>query len=159
MSCVYCDPKSRMRIFSAWMSGNLASVRRRSVVARRALHNERGGRLSRGQADRFVVERAAAAPGGGAGLGEHVGVALLAQVAALGEERHVAALLRIVAHLNGQTSQGALALRKATVGDAARRVGVHGDDYGSCGLPLGPLRVLRLLRRDGGQVEGELRRY
>src|SRR5882672_153033 len=52
----------------------------------------------------FVVERAAAADVRGACSSEQVGIAVLAQVAALGEQRDVAPLPRIVADLNRERS-------------------------------------------------------
>src|SRR5204863_3986966 len=47
---------------------------------------------------------------------------------------------------------------ETAVGDAPRRVRMHGHDRWTGRLALGPLRALRLLRRERHQVEREVRR-
>src|SRR5438067_2032068 len=156
MSWVYWEPKSRMRIFSAWMSATRPSVRRRSLVARRP-GGKRSSRLrSALQPDRFVVERPSAAEVGGAGPGEEIRVAILAEMAALGEERDVVALPGIVADSNGQGSERRLESGETTVGDRGRRLRMDGHDRRPVGLALRPLRALRFLRGERHQVEREL---
>src|SRR5882672_353451 len=125
MSCVYCDPKSRIRIFSAWMSATRdlqeaaqCSGKPHSAASRTKArwneselgHHTQSGvpteRLARhcvwcpgsgSDPDRLVVERAAAADVGGPRSREEVGVAVLAEVAALRQQRDIAALPRVVA--------------------------------------------------------------
>src|SRR5438046_2966286 len=142
MSWVYWEPKSRTRIFSAWMSAIEAAQCSGSPARWEAKSTLRLAL----QSDGFVVQRAAAAEVGGAGLGEHVGVAVLAQVPALGEKRDVAALARIVTNLNGQCSERRLHVADSAVRDAGSGARVHGDRGRCARLALRALRAMRMVR-------------
>src|SRR5882672_7757947 len=95
MSCVYCDPKSRMRMRSAWMSAMWAAQCSGKIAS---LQTDASDVIGLRYPCRFVVESAAPADVGGARFRKQVGVAVFAEMAALGHDGDVAALAGVVAN-------------------------------------------------------------
>src|SRR5438034_872771 len=102
MTSTRAGPYSRCALRSIWPPS-----RRRSVVGSPAPQQAERTAFERalsdaGDPDRLVVERAAAADVGGPGPSKQVRVAVLAEMATLRQQGDVAALLRVVADLNGE---------------------------------------------------------